>query len=397
MKIAFLSTSISRAFGGIFEIERRLAQSLIGPDTVVEIFAPSDSHTLEDLPSWPPLKPHHYPCRGPSSYRYSPQLERAFLPVDADLIHVHGLWTYNSILAQRWARRWKRPYLLTAHGMLDAWAVRNSGWKKRIVLALYERQFLRGAACLQVNSMAEYQSVRAFGLTNPVCMIPNGMDLPESSFAGLPADQGSAPWENETKKKVLLYLGRIHPKKGLVNLLKAWAHKNRGEVAGGKPAWILVIVGWDQGGHEAELKELCRSLQIESSVIFAGPKFGEDKAACYRNCDAFILPSFSEGLPMVVLEAWAHGKPVLMTAECNLPEGFISSAALPIEPQEESIAKGLHQLFALSDDERDQMGQKGFALVRDRFTWMKVASDMRSVYEWILGRAAKPECVMTER
>ena len=134
---------------------------------------------------------------------------------------------------------------------------------------------------------------------------------------------------------------------------------------------------------------------MEESVVFLGPKFGEEKAACYRNCDAFILPSFSEGLPMVILEAWAYGKPVLMTPECNLPEGFAASAALRVEAQSESVANGLGRLFAMSDDERGQVGQQGLMLVKDRFHWPKVAAEMRLVYEWILGRAAKPECVIT--
>ncbi len=393
MKIAFLSTSISRAFGGIFEIERRLAQSLAGPDTSVEFFAPSDSQTLSDLPSWVPLRPHHFPCVGPSSFRYSPQLKRAFLSMDANLVHVHGLWTYNSILAPRWARHWKRPYVITAHGMLDPWAVRNSGWKKRIVLSLYERQFLKGAACIQVNSEAELRSVREFGLSNPVCIIPNGMDLPDENSLQMV----TVPWAEKVaqERKVLLYLGRLHPKKGLVNLLKAWAQKKEEEAASQKPSWVLAIAGWDQGGHEAELKELCRREKMEESVVFLGPKFGEEKAACYRNCDAFILPSFSEGLPMVILEAWAYGKPVLMTPECNLPEGFAASAALRVEAQSESVANGLGRLFAMSDDERGQVGQQGLMLVKDRFHWPKVAAEMRLVYEWILGRAAKPECVIT--
>ena len=98
---------------------------------------------------------------------------------------------------------------------------------------------------------------------------------------------------------------------------------------------------------------------------------------------------------MVILEAWAYGKPVLMTPECNLPEGFASSAALRVEAQSESVANGLNRLFAMSDEERGRMGQQGLALVKVRFNWTKVAAEMRLVYDWILGRAAKPECVIT--
>ena len=97
---------------------------------------------------------------------------------------------------------------------------------------------------------------------------------------------------------------------------------------------------------------------------------------------------------MVVLEAWAHGKPVLMTPQCNLPEGFAALAALHIEPTVDSITEGLRQLFAMSPDERQTMGKLGLALVKDRFSWPKIASDMMSVYEWMLGAGDKPGCVI---
>ncbi len=98
---------------------------------------------------------------------------------------------------------------------------------------------------------------------------------------------------------------------------------------------------------------------------------------------------------MVVLEAWSYGKPVLMTPECNLPEGFSAHAALRIEPKMESIAEGLRQLFEMSDHERQAMGRRGIDLVQDRFTWPKIAAGMMSVYDWLLGRGPKPNCVAT--
>ena len=392
MKIAFLCPSLSRSSGGIFEIERKLAQALVRlPLTTLEVFGPSDQYALTDLPSWSPLQPRTFAYIGPSSFRFSPGLQRAFCEVDADLVHLHALWMFNSIIIRQWARHWGRPYLITANGMLERWAVQNSRWKKRVALALYERACLNRAACIQVNSEAEYQSVRMFGLRNPVCVIPNGIDLPEdiSQSAG---DRGEGPpWRELAPEgsNVLLYLGRLHPKKGLANLLNAWSR-----VKCGSPEWILAIAGWDQVGHQNELRKLASELGLLSSVFFIGPQFGEAKAACYRNCDAFVLPSFSEGLPMAVLEAWSHRKPVMMTLECNLPEGFSAGAALRIEPKTENIAAGLRQLFEMSGADRQTMGLRGENLVRHRFTWQKIAADMRSVYAWTLGGGQKPDCIV---
>src|SRR5207244_469476 len=134
--------------------------------------------------------------------------------------------------------------------------------------------------------------------------------------------------------------------------------------------------------------------QRSPSLLFLGPRFGEEKATAYRNADAFVLPSLSEGLPMAVLEAWAHAKPVLMTPECNLPEGFEANAALPIGTTPEEIAAGLKVLRQMSDKDRSQMGNRGRALVATRFSWPRIGEQMRDVYEWALGGGAVPESVI---
>jgi len=391
LKIAFISPSISRALGGIFEAERRQAQALTNiAETSVEILSLEDEYTQVDLPQWLPLQPRYFPSSGqPSSFRYSSRLEKAVLASDADLLHLQALWTHNSVIVNKWTKRWKRPYLITPNGMLEPWAVRNSGWKKRLALALYERKCLSGAACIHVSSQNECDSVREFGLRNPICVIPNGVDIPHQT------EETEAPWKHQIAPdhKVLLFLGRLHPKKGLVNLLRAWSEGivNKKNTT---PPWTLAIAGWDQNGHEDELKNVASSLQLNSSVIFLGPRFGKEKLACYQNCDAFVLPSFSEGVPIAVLEAWSHSKPVLMTPGCNLPIGFTSNAALKIEPTVSGVAGGVEKLLSMSDSERESMGMSGFSLAKDRFSWSKIAADIRSVYSWILDAGPKPSCVV---
>jgi poly(glycerol-phosphate) alpha-glucosyltransferase len=121
-------------------------------------------------------------------------------------------------------------------------------------------------------------------------------------------------------------------------------------------------------------------------VVFFGPAFGEDKEQLLRSAEAFILPSFSEGLPMSVLEAWAYGLPVVMTPECNLPEGFATGAALEIRSGERSFQDGMRTLIEMTDQERAAMGLRGRRLVEEKFTWSKVAAQMRRLYEEVLGR-----------
>ena len=153
MKVAFLCPSLSRTSFGIFETERRLAQCLQElRDTEVEVFGPADEHFDCDRHQWSPIEPRSFKAFGPSSFRYSPGLRDHFLKCDADVAHLHCLWMYHSVVLTRWSAKRKKPYLISTNGMLDPWAARNSFWKKRLALFLYERRCLEGAACIHVTT-----------------------------------------------------------------------------------------------------------------------------------------------------------------------------------------------------------------------------------------------------
>jgi poly(glycerol-phosphate) alpha-glucosyltransferase len=272
--------------------------------------------------------------------------------------------------------------------MLDPWAVRNSRWKKWLAHWLYEGAQMRGASCVRALNRAEEEAARLYGLNNPVCVIPNGIDLPTRPPGAPP------PWSGklEEGRRVLLFLGRIHPKKGLEFLLRAWAALKT-EAPGKAAAWAAAVAGWDQGGHEAELQALARQLGLERDVLFLGPQFGEAKAACFAHADAFILPSHSEGMPMAVLEAWAYKLPVVMTLPCNLPRGFEAGAAIRVEPDAESVARGVAELMDMAKGERREMGLRGHRLVAEEFAWPRIAVQMEAVYTWLLGGGTPPDHV----
>jgi glycosyltransferase involved in cell wall biosynthesis len=405
MKIGSLVSSISREAGGLLEGVRGLAKAIASADSTVNVFAIRDKNTATDLPQWQPLSVH---TSAPlfRSWGYSSQLLPALLEADLDVLCSHGLWQYCSVASRQWHRRTGHPYIIHPHGMLDRWALNNSKWKKRIAAFLYEDRHLQDAACIRALSDAEAQSFRAYGLRNPICVIPNGVEAsPENSKLEI-RNSKLAFGEG---RKVLLYLGRLHPKKNLANLIRAWRATLNSQPSTLK-SWVLAIAGWDQGGHEGELERLSRELKLSSvelaaagtkkhrtshdaTVVFLGPLFGEQKAAAYWSCDAFILPSLSEGLPMAALEAWAYAKPVVMTPACNLPEGFTAGAALQVGTTSSEIAPVLKQLAEMSDNERQAMGARGRALVAEKFSWPRVGQQMRAVYEWVVGGGTRPETV----
>lgn len=392
---------VSRANGGIFEAELRLHQTLQADLGVgVQVVGLRDAHSESDRERWKPLNPSVQEVCGPRSFGYAPGLVDALLHSGADLAYCAGLWKYPSAAALSWANRTRKPMIVAPHGMLDPWALRHSRVKKGIAGLLFQNSQLRKAACLRALSLAEAESFHSYGLKNPICVIPNGIDLPplsETTRDDVLGNLAGGP-------KVLLYLGRIHPKKGLANLLRAWASllRNKDQVA---TDWILAIAGWDQGDHENELKRLATELGIRwntadcskpenGSLLFLGSRFGKEKASAYFFSDAFILPSLSEGLPMVILEAWSYAKPVLMTPECNLPEGFEANAAIPIDATHSGIAAGLKQLGEMTDYQRTDMGRRGRDLVARRFNWSTVASQTHNLYDWVLGGGTPPDCLI---
>lgn len=407
MQTLHVSVSLSRAAGGIFEIELALAKELAKQGVGVKALGLADFQWEADRARWEPVPARIFETRGPGAFGYAPGMFEAMLEGEADLAHLHYMWMYPSVATTRWASRTRKPYVVTPNGMMEPWALSNSAWKKKLAGFLYENRMLRGAACLQANTEKEFRDIRAYGLKNPVCIIPNGIDLPE--------DRGQGPGvrNQESGRKTLLFLGRLHPKKGLVNALRAWAKiRGQGSEVRGQEEWQFVIAGWDQGGHEAELKRLCKDLGLAYAetpaseflnltpdscppppVTFVGPAFGGEKDALLRRASVFILPSFSEGLPMSVLEAWSYRLPVLMTDECNLPEGFVADAAIRIGTDAEGIAEGLRLLFQAPISDLQSLGENGRRLVSDRFTWPQIAAQMKEVYEWVLGGGEVPDCV----
>lgn len=363
----------SRNEGGLMGAVLGLNQAMLDCGVRPRLLSQIDEYTEEDLPQWAPIPVELFSSVGPLFT--SLQVRGILKASDAELLHINALWRDSQLVGLNWQKKTGKPVVISPHGMLDPWAVQHSGWKKKLIGRLFADESMRRASCIHALCESEAESIRQYGLKTPVAIIPNGIDLPVP---------GKIQADGPLKK--LLFLGRIHPKKGIDELLKGWAKA--------KPAgWELLVAGWDDGGHEAGLRNMVEELGVEGSVTFVGSKFGEEKERLLRSVDAFILPSFSEGLPMTVLEAWSYELPVLMTDFCNIPAGFEAEAALRIEPAADSISQGLVTLASMQGDDLMKMGKKGRRLVEERFTWAKVGEQMSTVYQWCLG-GDKPACVV---
>jgi glycosyltransferase involved in cell wall biosynthesis len=296
---------------------------------------------------------------------------------EADVIHGHGFYVYPNWAIGSLARRHRKPLVYHPHGMFDPWILNRSRWKKRPVHFLFENRNMHECRLWRALTSKEADQVRQQGFTAPIVVAPNGVRL-EDYDAKPTADNLnnlSLP-ERARAKKRLVFMARLHPKKGLHLLLAAWSklkdrHKD----------WELIIAGPNEGGYLATVKGLIQEQGLESSTTLTGTVTGGAKLELLQKADVFILPSLSEGLPVSVLEAMACHVPVIATRESNIPELETEGGGWLCDACVESIQRALSLALRLSETEKKSRGQTARALVERRYTWPRIAATIRDACE----------------
>jgi len=299
--------------------------------------------------------------------------ERSAIPI----LHQHGIWTAISRSVASFARERSIPYVVSPHGMLEPWALQYHGLRKKVAMTLYQRRNLQDASVLLATSEQEAANLRDLGLKPPIAVLPNGIQPVEGS----PVDFAQA------REKEVLFLSRIHPKKGLPMLLEAWAEL--------KPqGWKLIIAGNDEGGHQAEVQQLADRLGMADAVDFPGPLYGEAKDRAFRRASFFVLPTYSENFGVVVGEALQYGLPVITTTGTPWKLLAEQDCGWWVEPETAAIRGALAAALGISAAERQVMGERGASLVEMNFRWPGVARELLCVYQWLLEASGKPDCVL---
>jgi glycosyltransferase involved in cell wall biosynthesis len=299
------------------------------------------------------------------------------------IVHDHGIWAFNNRAAAVAASKLNIPYVLSPRGMLAPWALNYRATRKRIAWLLYQRSVLERAALLVATSIEERDDIQRMFPKTPVAVIPNAVHLPAAAVATCDGNR-HAPFR-------LLFLSRIHPVKNLAGLVRAW---HRASAHAGARDWVLQIAGPDEIGHLAEVTRLAAALGVSASIEFTGAVAEADKSAVFAQADAVILPSFTENFGVVVVEALAHGLPVI--ASQGTPWSVLNDCECGwwVAGNVESIAEAIMACFSTAPNQRAAMGQRGRALAANSFSWAGVATQMADAYDWLLGRRNdKPGCI----
>ena len=312
--------------------------------------------------------------------------------ISPDIIHLHCIWSPAVHRCAVICRRKGIPYVIAPRGMLEPWSLRQKWLKKRIARWVYQDRDLKCAAALHATAESEAEQFRRLGFKNPVIVSPNGVNVPKNF----------EPRNTRNTRKRVLFVSRMHPKKGVMELVEAWKLVVSGqrlvvsEHGGSVDDWccelVYTVSGELERAYELKVKARVKELGLEDRVVFTGALNDDEKWAAYARADVFALPTYSENFGIVVAEALWAGVPVittkgtpwgeLETAKCgkwiDLPSEGSSPSAWP------ALVAALREMMSLSDDERRQMGANGRRLVEEKYTWAAVVKEMVKGYEFVV-------------
>jgi len=310
---------------------------------------------------------------------YSSAFKRNLMKVSYDIFHCHSIWDLSIHQAAVLARKLNKPYIISTRGMLEPWSLTQSLVKKRLAMRLYQDIDIKNASCIHVTAQSEAENIRALGYLNPIAIIPNGINLDNYPHYTK---------KIRTKKKVL-FLSRIHVKKGLENLIAAWALLDNNIVKD----WHVEIIGNGKLDYIISLRKKIEKLGLETSIKVLDPVFGDDKIKAYQSADLFVLPTYSENFGIVIAEALASSLPVITTQGAPWEELNTKNCGDWIEVGVQPLKESLSKMLVKPESELAQMGRNGRKLIEEKYGIDAVANSMYELYQWICYKKSKPKFV----
>lgn len=296
-----------------------------------------------------------------------------------DIFHINGVWDLILYLAFYISYKHNIPYVVSTHGMMEPWSLSQSKLKKSLVRGLITNKYLHDSVCIHATSESEAKSLRNLGFKNPIAVIPNGINL--SQFP-------DHKRKINTKKKIL-FLSRIHKKKGLENLIEAWSLIDSKI----KVNWCIEIYGNGKLNYLSKLENIIKKFSLNNSIKIKGPVYGNDKIKVFKSADFFVLPTFSENFGIVVAEALAFKLPVITTKGTPWRDLNRNGCGYCINIGVNPLKYSLEKMMLYSDKERFKMGEIGRSLVKNKYSMESVGKDFNDLYNWINGKNIKPDFV----
>ena len=320
-------------------------------------------------------------CHG--SYRLtgplcvSPLMKQALIEAarTADVLHNHSLWMMPNIYPGTIPKPDRCQLVCSPRGTMASKAFNRSRWKKRFAMLLGQNKMLHNCDCFHATSEQEAADIRQRGFSQPVAIIPNGIDCPQHVSQG-----------PETESKTLLFLARIHPIKGVDLLLEAWK-----QLSPNFPQWTLNIAGPVDSPFARKMQQLGAGLP---RVEFLGHVTGEEKRKLWSEADLYVLPTHSENFGVSVAEALAHGVPAIVCEGAPWQGLELHEAGWWVPHNITSLSNTLREGMSATHEQRIAMGANGRSWMERDFSWPVIAQRMLGTYEWLTARAPMPSWIV---
>ena len=307
-----------------------------------------------------------------------------------DIVHIHGLWDPRLHKVASACRREGVKYVIAPRGMLEPWSLKQKWLKKRIARWLYQDRDLRCAAALHATAESEAEQFRRLGFKNPIVISPNGVNVPDSDVGNKQSDlELQLKTRTNSDVRRALFVSRMHPKKGVLELVEAWGRLGDRSQESGR--WevelVYTVSGELEREYEAKVKARVKELGLESKFVFTGELNDDEKWSAYARADLFVLPTYSENFGIVVAEALWAGVPVVTTKGTPWSELEGSCPSAPARcgwwidlPPTESLERALSEAMSLDPRVLAEMGVAGHRLVEEKYTWEAVVKPMLTAY-----------------
>ena len=295
-----------------------------------------------------------------------------------DLIQIQSMWDlpYHKVMVE--ARKLSIPYIVTPRGMLEPWSLCQKKWKKKLAWLLYQRNDVQKSVCVFTTAKMEADHISNLGITTSRAVIPNGIET----------DSYPCKTSVDIVKKQVLFLSRVHVKKGIEILFDAWKRMHS-EFAD----WQLFVVGNGEAEYIQSLENRVECLGLKECINIIPPVFGNDKIRLYQESALFCLPSYSENFGMVIAEAMSCGTPVITTTNCPWNILNDTSTGWCIDLSVDNLEYALREALSMNPTELYDMGQKASKLIFDNYDYRSVTRKTLRLYEWLLGGGEKPEFI----